>query len=189
MTTLPVEAKALAFARDMVAVIRDQKISVFGMELSWFDKGDNRRLARQIMKSWAHHDPTQQAVADWARSGWDLADEALRELIIEFSDRREPLPTYLSAYSMDVARGGFRRPRGRKKSDHVLRDIAITMMVAAVIERFGLDATGRSPRRCSASSIVAEALGEANIARSYQAVAAIWSRYGRICFPRLCSMA
>jgi hypothetical protein len=61
----------------------------------------------------------------------------------------------------------------------VLRDLYVAMVVAAVIDRFGLKATGRSPRHRSACAVVAEALGDVHIERGEKSVEKIWERYGR----------
>ena len=53
------------------------------------------------------------------------------------------------------------------------------MTVAAVIDRYGLDPTGRSPRRKSACAIVAEALDAAHMALDYETVKTIWRHYRR----------
>jgi hypothetical protein len=73
-----------------------------------------------------------------------------------------------------------RQSPGRKKKSYILRDLYIAITVAAVIDRCGLDATGRSPRRRSACSIVAEACRqEAHLNIDYEAVRKIWGRFGR----------
>ena len=173
----------LDFARLEILSWRDEPVSVFGMSLCWFDKLDNRRLAREVLKRTASASPERiMVVVDWAKQGWDLADEALRELIVEYLDRGERLPTYLRAYAMDVAAGPTRRLRGQKKSDNFLRDIAITITVDRLCKSYGLKPTGRSARHKSACAIVAEALsstpGVANL--SEKGVAEIWRRYGHI---------
>jgi hypothetical protein len=119
---------------------------------------------------------------EFARAGWTLAYEALRELILEYLDRREPLPTYLAAFAMAVAAGDrFRRMPARRKSDNIMRDLIITFVVRFVSERFALRPT-RNPaahRRPSACSIVTDALRlEGVLAIAESGVNKIWERHG-----------
>lgn len=184
MSTLQLtQGSALDFAKSEIEKWRDEPIDLFGIPLLWFDKQDNRRLARQIIKWTALEHPSRMmTVVDWARQGWGLADDALRELIVEYLDRGQQLPTYLASYNMDVAAGRHRRTRGQQKADNFLRDIAITIIVERVADSFGIKPTGRSARRKSACGVVAEALastpGAANLGE--KGVAEIWRRYGRI---------
>ena len=89
------------------------------------------------------------------------------------------MPLELREYDLWLTKHGERRRQrsGRKKKSYILRDLCIAMTVAAVIDRCGLDPTGRSPRRRSACSIVAEALAAAHMAVGYEAVKKIWERY------------
>ncbi len=175
-----VEAEALAFARAELDWLRDNPIRMFGVDVRFLDTDDARRFVRQAMKDHALRHPTNMMkICDYARAGWDLADEALRELIIEFQDRREPLPTYLASYSMEVMRGGFRHASGPKKADHLFRDIALMVVVENVAKKFGLNPTrNRASKRPSACSIVASAVG-----LSEAAIVKIWQRLGRYLQP------
>jgi hypothetical protein len=117
-------------------------------------------------------------IADCAREGSSIAEEALRELILEATDRGESLPIYLRAVSMDFIRGGRRGLPGRKPADTYLRDIAIAVIVAEIVQRFNLRPTGRSARTRSVCFIVAKALAEAKMQKGYKAVERAWIRYG-----------
>jgi hypothetical protein len=182
MTTLPAtlgEAEALAFARADLACLREHRFSELGIDVRMFDEGDNRRYARQAIKVHALSHPLKMMdVADGARAGWRLAEEALRELIIEYLDRGEPMPTYLAAYNMELARG--RRPHepGPQKEDRFLRDVALVVAVERIAGKFQLKTTrsrsGKS-KRPSACSIDAQAagLGESSIVK-------LWQRFGEL---------
>src|SRR5262245_45988609 len=113
------EADALAYARESVRRIRDEKVEFFGLPLSWFEKSDSRRMVCQFMKDMATQPLAMMDLANLARAGWDLADGALRELIIEYQHRNEPMPPPLAAYAMEVAdpRRAYRRSHGQKKTD------------------------------------------------------------------------
>ena len=171
-----VEAEAVAFARAEIAWFRDNPVSLFGIDVNFLDAGDNRRFARHAVKTHAlAHPLNMMKTADYARAGWDLADEALREAIIEFLDRGEPMPTYLASYNMEVARGGFRHVPGPKKADNFFRDLALMMVVEKLVEKFGLKPTrNRASKRPSACSILAQAIG-----LSEPAIVALWQRLGR----------
>ena len=174
-TTL-IEAEAVAFARAEIDWYRDNPIPMFGIDVRFLDRDDARRFARHTVKTHALHHPTNMMmICDYARAGWDLADEALREAIIEFLDRGELLPTYLASYNMEVARGGFRRASGPKKADNFFRDIALMAVVENVGKKFGFKPTRNlASKRPSACSIVAQAVG-----LSEPAIVAIWQRLGR----------
>jgi hypothetical protein len=179
-TNLPVrllEAEAEAFARAEIAWFRDNPVSLFGIDVKFLDEDDNRRFARHTVKNHAlAHPLNMMKTADYARAGWNLADEVLRELIIEFMDRGEPMPTYLASYNMEVARGGFRRPPGPNKADKFLRDIAMMMVVQELVKKFALKPTrNRASKRPSACSIVAQVVG-----LSEPAIVALWQRLGRV---------
>jgi hypothetical protein len=184
----PVADAALTFARECVAEshnMNDAPYDFLGERItSWFDKHSSRRVVISAMKWIAMEHPLRMIdTVDLARSGWDLADEALRELIIEHIDRGEPLPTYLAAHNMDLVRGARPKPRGQKKADRYLRDVAVSALVLLVSERFNLPPTGRSTRWPSACRIVADALRDAHVLLSHKAVEAIWLRFGPIISP------
>jgi hypothetical protein len=164
------EADVVAFARAEIACLRNNPVD--GVRV--LDQGDNRRYSRQIMKALALAHPLHlMEIADYARAGWTLADEALRELIVEFLDRGESMPTYLAAYNMELARGNIRHPPGPRKEDRFLRDLALVVVMEIVAGRFGLNPTRSSSRRPSAASVVAKAAQ-----MSESAVVTLWRRYG-----------
>jgi hypothetical protein len=194
MTKLPVPisaattAAAIAYARERVRMVRDEKITFFGLELSWFKKEHSREMVRQMMKDLALSPRGMMDVANLARAGWDLADETLREMIIDYSHRREEMPPTLIAYNMEVVACRSHQPRAgaRKKSDNLLRDFAITCVVGDVCGRFGLLPTRQmasKKARLSGCRVVARALAEEGLAISELAVIGVWTRYGRRAFP------
>jgi hypothetical protein len=179
-----IEADALAYAQREIAKWRSMG-NPYGTGDSVLTPEASRALLRQMYKNIAltHCDRMMDIIA-LARSGDPDADDALLELIREFLSRGEQLPTELAAYNMEVTRRGegwhFRKRQGKKWYHHITRNICITLTVAAVCDHFPpLKPTGRSPHRRSASSIVAEALGEAEFVgqRGCKAVEAIWGKY------------
>jgi hypothetical protein len=160
MTKLPaiVEAQALTYAREQFAAFRDRKHELYpGMgEFSWLDKRDSRRLMVEMLKAVALTDSMHMMiVCDCAKNRLDVADEALRELIIEFENNRKDKPTALADYTMEIARAGIKPSgrRGPKMSNYYLRDIAISSVVFQVIQKFGLDSyrNEASPRPSACS--------------------------------------
>jgi hypothetical protein len=189
MTKLPAtidEAQALTYARGRIAPFRDGKHELYpGMgEYYWLDKADGRRIFVQILKVGALKDSMfMMHVCNAARGGSDLADEALRELIIEFENNRKEKPTALADYTMEIARAGIKPERrsGPKTSNYYLRDIAISSVVFKVHLKFGLNPyRNEASPRPSACSIVAKAMREERLKGprgkpwTEHAVVAIW---------------
>ena len=173
------EIDALAFARQQVIWLRDNEINLLGDDVLPFSTESSQAFALRRLKTHALKHPLHMMwLVDGARAGWRLADQALRELIIEYTDRGEQLPTYLGGYNMDLARGGPRHLGGPEKADTTVRDIMIALIVAQTAQRFGLRPTGRSPSGQSACEIVGKALKEANIKRGYKTIEGIWGRWG-----------
>ena len=141
MTTLPqtlAEAEAtlrMAYARELVRSIRDEKISWCGLRLSWFAKPDNRRAAMQFIKTAAMSAPLAMIdLVNAARCGFDLAYDVACELILEHKHRRNEMPPSLAAFDMELTdpRRHRQKQRGLKEADFLMRDIAITAIVADV---------------------------------------------------------
>jgi hypothetical protein len=184
-------ADALAYACERVRMVRDEKITFFGLELSWFEKTDCRALVREMMKRGAQQPLAMMDLANMARAGWDLADEAMRELIIEYQHNKLDMPPTLEAYNMEIT-DPRRRVRhdgvkGRKTADNVLRDITTTALIGDVCRTFSLTPTRSrlsKRKRPSGCGIVAQALREEHVTSiEDEAVIRIWARYGAIAFP------
>jgi hypothetical protein len=183
---------ALAYARESITRISEGKIELMGIALSWRDPADGRRLAKEFLKRRATDPLGLKDVKELALAGWDLADEALRELIVEHEHYGREKPTGLKEYTIEITdpRRIRHKPRGRKKTDNYLRNIAITFLVGDVCWKFGLTPARQTesrhnPRRPNGCTIVAQALGSAGIPIGEAAVATIWQKMGRIAFPNL----
>jgi hypothetical protein len=181
VTSSTLDAQVLDYAMGCAVRLRDDPVSMLGADLLPFSKTGGREFVRQIMKCHAALGPVPMlTIINYARAGWDIADEAVRELIIDHLHRGQMLPPPLASYNMEMA-AGFRpgRSRGRQKADQTLRDIAISAMVLALIERFQLRATGRGASGgSSACAIVALALNKvAKIPIDYKAVETVWLKY------------
>jgi hypothetical protein len=110
-----------------------------------------------------------------ARAGYYLWDEVLRELILEYQNRNEEMPTYLLSYAMDLTRG-FRPSRKSGRHPNIMRDLIICMIVRMVVDRFSLRPTrNRTSSRPCACSVVAAALDSENMAMSVEDVMKIWN--------------
>ncbi|WP_143273373.1 hypothetical protein [Bradyrhizobium canariense] len=183
-----IKTEALAYAREFVRMIRDQQITFWGQPLHWFARADNRQFARERMKGAASTPQGMMDLCNLARTGWGLADEAARELIIDYQHRGEDMPPTLVAYNMEIVdpRRVWRQLSAPKKEDRFLRDLAITGIVGDVCRKFSLKPMRQrtSKRdRPSGRAIVAEALQAEHMALGESAVVDVWRRYGRIAFP------
>ncbi|MBI1189017.1 MAG: hypothetical protein GC206_17055 [Alphaproteobacteria bacterium] len=177
------DAQALNAAREFLEFHQTQEVEIFGVRARWLNDADNRRVAIAALKRQTLLRPeTMMDVVELARAGWPIADAALRELILEFTNRGEVMPTYLAAYSMEIVSGRTRKMPGRQVSDKFLRDIVIVSAVMIVSEQFDMPPTGRN---ISASSVVAEALSRMNLPIGYKGVAKIWAKYGHMVAPDL----
>ena len=175
--TAPVEAEALAFARELVTWHRSNSIPLFGTQVTLLDEGSTQKFGIEVLKAHAEFDPT---IAELAVMGWRLGDTAVRELIGEMQGRGAALPAHLAAYDAKHS-----RLRGREGATNVLRNIAITVIVGQVVERFGLKPTRKGAKQKSASSVVSEALvaERINCLTGEKAVEEIWRRYKRMWLP------
>jgi hypothetical protein len=176
-TALPatlVEAQATAFARDFLRRMRDCTDSPFGPAAV-------STYVRPILVRMLETAEGQYRMIDYARAGWPEAIAILNSVALELRNRNEILPEALDIWVSEQLRNPA-KPKpgpGPKKVAHVPRDIGISMTVSAVIDRFGLKPTGRSRHRRSACAVVADALSEIGEAIGYDAVVAVWRRYGR----------
>jgi hypothetical protein len=95
--------------------------------------------------------------------------------------RHIELPTELAYYDMQLTRADVVPARwgGPKKKHQFTRNILIAAVTAGVISR-GHKPTGRSTRRRSACSIVAEALAVVHMALGVKDIERIWNAYGHL---------
>jgi hypothetical protein len=182
MTTLPatlLEAEAIDFARKHIAFVRSGKLKLFGVASgAWFEMGESQRACRLMLRELMLRDVTILIDAvTFARAGYEMFEECLRELILEFQNRGEEMPVYLAAFAMELTRGiQYSRKAGRHRSDNTVRDIIIGMIVGRVAIQFNLRPKRNfaSRRRASASSIVAAALELEGMAMSEANVRRMW---------------
>jgi hypothetical protein len=112
-----------------------------------------------------------------ARAGLRDAQMALQRIILEYQSRHERMPTELAAYDMEVKTFGLPSPAGPKKTARMVRDLLIMLTTMALVEKFGLYRTKRSPNHRSASEITAMALPTVGISMGYKSVEKIVDRY------------
>jgi hypothetical protein len=180
MTNLPatlVESEALAFARKFVIGLHRTGGPWSGH--SPFSDIESRAFVRQIFRQMLPFASLRLQLTALARAGDPDARDVLHTLMIEAKSRGEDLPIELEGYNMEVLAGGTRHrsPDGPKRKNKFTRHMFIALTVAAVVDRFGLPPTGRSPHRRSACSIVAEALREIGMQLGSAAVEKIWNKY------------
>ena len=180
MTQLPTtlaEAAARSHAMDR---IKQDRETPYGM----FHPDAEKLFGKPLMKRVTQFHPfLADDIVYFAENGNEQADLALRELIAEYTDRREPLTAVLAAYNIRLLNPVSKRKKpGPKKADHgqFVRDIGIVLLVEQLTREFGLAPNLKtSSGRATASSIVADALVESGIDVSMTAknVERIWRRY------------
>ena len=115
-----VEAVAVAHARCHVRRLKSGEISAQPLELrdseaaapwSWFGREHSRAWVKARLKADALNPQKASYVCRLARAGWTVADEALREIIVEHKEHDEKLLTSLRAYDIEITRTAG-RPSG-----------------------------------------------------------------------------
>jgi hypothetical protein len=193
MTNLPanyfeaLESEARAYTKQFIATAKQGDFDGLGCELTHPDAG--HRLLRRLMSQWVAHSSAMQEfmLVEVALAGWEDAQIVCRDLILEYTNRHEPLPSFLAYYNAKVLAGHVApRPRGSQKADNILIDMLIVTVVMELVAR-GLQEHRRQlgrKRHASACSIVADAIAEAGLHRGgEEAVWAIWKRYRRAVVP------
>jgi hypothetical protein len=169
-------AAALNYAREQIQWHRKNEINLLGVPVVSLDKGSNEKFALEMFKRWAMFRRTNMEILmKLAQGGDGLADQALRELIMEHVDRQMPLPDLLAIYNIHLlAKTNVRKTRGPKKESNAIRDRALFGLIVEIAERFGLQPTRNmgSQKSDSACSIVAAAFG-----LSEGAVLTIWNTW------------
>ena len=129
-----VEAAAVARARRYVRRLKSGEISAQPLELRdsegdapwpWFGRENSRAWVKARLKADAVNPQLASFVCRFARDGVSVADEALREIIVEHKERDEKLLTSLRAYDIEITQAARRRPGGWDTTEVVLRDLAI----------------------------------------------------------------
>jgi hypothetical protein len=169
--------EALAYAQRLIK--RGHRTESSG---SFFESPQSREFVRDFISIMMTTPEGRLGLIELARAGEEDAQTILRTAILEFKSRGEPLPTELAGYDMELTAGMVPPPvgiDGPDKRDRMLRDISITVTVAAVCDRYGLKPFGRSVRKRSGCAVIGEALGVIGKAMSYKAVEAICRRYWR----------
>jgi hypothetical protein len=113
-----------------------------------------------------------------ARLGLRDAITALERIRLEYKTQHQQMPTELLAYDMDVQQFGLPAQwPAPKRATRMLRDLVIMHTAMAVVDKYGLARTKRSPTRRSACEIVSMALESVGISRGHKAVEKIVERY------------
>jgi hypothetical protein len=146
---------------------------------SWFGRENSRVWVKARLKALAVNPQRASYVCGLARAGWTVADEALREIIVEYKEHDEKLFTSLRDYDIEITQSAGRPSRGGWTAEAVLRDLAIAMVVADACHAYDLHPTrSRGPKRhgLSGCAIAAAALYQENVAVSEPAVVRVWMR-------------
>jgi hypothetical protein len=170
-------AEALAFAGGWIAGAREPG--------GLFHSDAESVYCRAAMKEWALAHPfCADEIVYFAENGSEPAHLALIEIIAEKKDRNEPLGAVFGAY--DIRRDNPLRarprpnPRGPTEADNFVRDVAISLLVVELKDRFNVPPTQNpATGRPSASSVAALALVESGVVEkmTFKGVEKIWKRY------------
>jgi hypothetical protein len=189
--TTALRAAAVAHARRHVCRLKSGEISAQPLGLrdsedaapwSWFGRENSRDWVKARLKADALNPQRSSYVCRFARAGWTVADEAIREIIVEYKERDEKLLTSLRAYDIEITQSAGRPRPGGWTAEVILRDLAIAMVVADVCRAFELHPTrSRGPKShgLSGCAIAAAALDRESVAVSEPAVVKVWTRYRR----------
>jgi hypothetical protein len=93
-----------------------------------------------------------------ALGGWVVAQDALRDLILEYKERKEEPPPELETFNRALANRHFKLPKahGAQRAAHYLSDICAYALVGLLAKQFpSLKVTSRSARRVCHCDIVA----------------------------------
>jgi hypothetical protein len=144
---------------------------------------DTALYAKAMMKRYAQfHPDCAIEIIGLARHGSEPADAALCELWREYATENR-LHVQLQAYMIERNKHEFdRKKTGQARAANFMRDMAITVLVSFLQERFGL-AVYKNPasKKPTASTIAAQALQEARICVfTHGAVEQIWKRFAPV---------
>jgi hypothetical protein len=185
MTVLPAafhdfqEAAAVAFAKERIAIYGSGDF--FDPGYGAFHPEAGRVFLRRIMGNVASiSGEALLDLIDYARSGWDDADEVLRQMIVEHIHRGEEMSPFLKTYEAEILSGRrIRKTDGQQLAGHFISNLVIVMIVIETMHRFNLKPTRQSRRKLSAAAVVAEALTQSGLTRGTEAaITKIWQRWG-----------
>jgi hypothetical protein len=175
-----IEAQALAHARQRMARMLEGDFLELGCPPLHPDGG--RRLVHRLIQQYALTDaPSMLAITQLAEC-WDEADQALRDLILEYTNRGAPLPAFLATFNARILKGySPGHARARKKVTNFLQDFALVYLIVELRVLFGLNPTryqAGKKRRASCCSIIAQAAAEAGLHRGAEgALQKLWERF------------
>jgi hypothetical protein len=184
-TILPatwLEAEASEFAR--IWIRRICGADFFGSGHNALEPEAARWFVNRIIRLCIETHPLHAArIVEYAVHGSAFADQALRDLIAEKTNRGEPLGAVLGGYNIRLMNRDVRHHSGKQKADYLVQDVLIAFLVLTLVERFPPLRPTRSQigwkRHPSACSIVATVLGEIGLQRGDEkAIGKIWERYG-----------
>jgi len=175
------EAQAREFTRVFLARMCEPGFFDSGHDA--FDPAGAHEWVRRLIRLELESHPLRAArIVEYAVLGSIQADQVLRELIAEKTERNEPLGAVLGAYNIRLMNPpDVRHRRGKSQVDNLVADIVIATLVLQLKERFSLNPTRFKAWHASGCSIVAEVLAEMGLHRGDEkAIQEVWRRYGRV---------
>jgi hypothetical protein len=169
------EAEAIQYARDMLAGFA--KGNPWSQDSALSPEG-SRVFIREFGRTLLGNVVGRYAIIQAAKAGDPDCIKIMQAVLIEMKSRQIELPLEVKEYDLWCTVHGEPRPhRVSQQRNYVLRDICLFITIAAVVDHFALPPTGRSARKRSACSIVAEALDAVNSVRAYKTLERIWLKY------------
>src|SRR5262245_17155716 len=121
-TKLPatlIEHDALEYARQRIAFFHNNLVAAWHMtDIRLFGPDVAEVTRRRVINALtflASQAQTVETVVDDARAGWDCAQEALKELILEFKHHNQPMPPALAGYDYSLTAKTIRPPISGEK--------------------------------------------------------------------------
>jgi hypothetical protein len=171
-----VEQAALDFAREQILLARNNS-SPWSASSALSPEASHAMIQSVLALGWGDVMNRLRLIM-MARAGLRDAQAALHRIILEYQSRHEPMPAELQAYDMETKTFGIPAQwAGPKRASRMLRDIVIMVTVMAVVDKFALSRTKRSPKHRSACEIVSTALESAGISIGHKGVERIVERY------------
>lgn len=180
LPTTTTSTEAEQYARDWIA----QRLQGDFLELALppLHPDAGHAFFRRMLKHYAAgNEKSMMTVLNIAYAGIDDAREALIELILEYGNAHLPAPALLQEFNRRMLTNDMPPIlRGKSRAGNVLQDLAITVLIGELVERFDLTPTrNRWAHSESAIDIVAAELRKAKLrGAAADHLAKVWSRYG-----------
>lgn len=181
MIQLPTNVKQAELLKSGMREFASEQMAI------WADQRKTAPFLRDFLKTiyrlaCLSHCDRMQDVLTLARNGDAIADDVLCQLYREMKSSSVSPPVMLDVYvTMEVSRRSegwrFKKRKGKKKTDQIMRNIGIVHTMAALIDVYGLHPTKGSDWTIAASEIVGEILKPPV---GYKAIEEVWRNWSGV---------